>query len=216
MVYYDLRHLDQPSHQAVLGPIQDDEALFLYSIIRGSRLKYILEIGGLLGYSARNFLAAIQPVNGSVYTVDINYVKPVGENHITINKNALYLTPSDVDGKQMDMVFFDCHDMIQIDIFHHFVKEGVISDSTILALHDTNLHYKFEGFDPTKLKKNETYVASEGGYVHQHVEREMVNIFKSLGYDCFCLHTDQSKHNMSLPFRHGITICKKFKPLINS
>ena len=44
MVYYDLTHLNQPSNQFVLGPIQDDEALFLYSIIRGSRLKYILEL----------------------------------------------------------------------------------------------------------------------------------------------------------------------------
>lgn len=216
MVYYDLTHLNQPSNQFVLGPIQDDEALFLYSIIRGSRLKYILEIGGLSGYSARNFLAAIQPVDGYVYTVDINYVKPVGKNHRTIKKNALYLTPSDVDGKQMDLVFFDCHDMIQMDIFYKFVKEGIISDSTIISLHDTNLHYKSEGFDPTKMGIKETYVEAEGGYVHQYVEREMVNIFKSLGYDCFCLHTDPSKHNKLLPFRHGITICKKFKPLINS
>ena len=116
----------------------------------------------------------------------------------------------------MDLVFFDCHDMIQMDIFYKFVKEGIISDSTIISLHDTNLHYKSEGFDPTKMGIKETYVEAEGGYVHQYVEREMVNIFKSLGYDCFCLHTDPSKHNKLLPFRHGITICKKFKPLINS
>ena len=58
MVNYDLTHLTQNENQRVLGPIQDDEALFLYSIIRGCRLERILEIGGLNGYSARNFLKA--------------------------------------------------------------------------------------------------------------------------------------------------------------
>ena len=33
MVNYDLTHLTQPENQNVSGPIQDDEALFLYSII---------------------------------------------------------------------------------------------------------------------------------------------------------------------------------------
>ena len=33
MVNYDLAHLTQPENQNVSGPIQDDEALFLYSII---------------------------------------------------------------------------------------------------------------------------------------------------------------------------------------
>lgn len=215
MVNYNLTHLRQPAHQYVMGPIQDDEALFLYSVIRCSRLKRILEIGGLLGYSATNFVAAVWPLNGIVYTVDVNPVKPVHKTtHKTIQKNALDLTPSDVDNNPMDMVFFDCHDMVQMECFHNYVKEGIISDSTILALHDTNLHYPSDGYDPTR--SNETYVESEGGYVHQPVEREMVNIFKSLGYDCISLHTDQSKHNKSFPFRHGITICKKFKPLLNA
>jgi predicted O-methyltransferase YrrM len=207
MVYYDLTHLGQPYFQSFFGKnnstssmhtIQDDEALFLYAIIRGSMLKNILEVGGLKGYSAQNFLAAIEPMNdGFVYTVDINPVKSRGVNHKTIQKNVAQLTSFDVDGKIMDMVFFDCNDMVQMDMYHNLVKEGIITDDTILALHDTNLHY----------------INSTEGTVHQPVEREMVNIFKSLGYDCFCLHTDASKHGVRFPFRHGITVCKKFKPL---
>lgn len=45
-------------------PLQDDEALFLYSIVRGLRLSSVLEIGGLRGYSALNFLQAMQPTQG--------------------------------------------------------------------------------------------------------------------------------------------------------
>ena len=42
------------------GPLcaQDDEALLLYAITRGMRCRTVVEIGGLSGYSGRNFLAA--------------------------------------------------------------------------------------------------------------------------------------------------------------
>jgi predicted O-methyltransferase YrrM len=69
MTSYDLSHLTQPQKQNVVGPIQDDEALFLYSLIRTMRLKRILEIGGDVGYSATNFLKAIGG-NGIVYIVE--------------------------------------------------------------------------------------------------------------------------------------------------
>ncbi len=56
---YDLSHLIQNENQDVWGPIQDDEALFLYGLIRTARIKTILEIGGLNGYSSMNFLKAL-------------------------------------------------------------------------------------------------------------------------------------------------------------
>jgi hypothetical protein len=31
---YNIEHLTQPDNQAVLGPLQDDEALLLYSLIK--------------------------------------------------------------------------------------------------------------------------------------------------------------------------------------
>jgi predicted O-methyltransferase YrrM len=43
-----------------MGLIQDDEALFLFGLIRVVRIKRILEIGGLNGYSALNFLKALE------------------------------------------------------------------------------------------------------------------------------------------------------------
>jgi predicted O-methyltransferase YrrM len=64
MATFDLSHLVQPRSQAVGGPIQDDEALLLYAIVRVMRLRTILEIGGLDGYSARNFLKAVGKFKG--------------------------------------------------------------------------------------------------------------------------------------------------------
>ena len=56
---YDFSHLIQSPDQMVNGPIQDDEALMLYAVVRTMRLRRVLELGGLSGYSARNFLSAL-------------------------------------------------------------------------------------------------------------------------------------------------------------
>ena len=207
MVNYDLSHLTQNENQYVWGPIQDDEALFLYSIIRGCRLQRILEIGGLEGYSAKNFLQALSfDKDGILYTCDINPVPILAHNHKVIIKNGLHLTLDDVDNKPIELIFFDCHDMIQMDIYDLFVKNNIINDKTILALHDTNLHYEpYQKWGP--------YIEKDDGYAHQPVERNMVNIFKNLGYDIFSISTDKSKHSEKFPVRHGLTVCKKFKVL---
>jgi predicted O-methyltransferase YrrM len=204
MVQYNLAHLTQAPDQRVWGPIQDDEALLLYSVVRGMRIGRVLEIGGLHGYSATNFLAAMDQVDGGVvYTVDIQPVHPRGENHRVITKDARNLTPADLDNAPIELVFFDCHDMVQMESFVRLREQGIVTDKTVIALHDTNLHYApFQQFG--------TFVPEEGGYAHQTVEREMVNRFKDMGYDAFSLHTTRDKHSDAFPIRHGITLCQKF------
>lgn len=204
MVTYDLAHLTQPDDQRVLGPIQDDEALFLFALVKGMRLRRILEIGGLDGYSSTNFLAASAGHDGVVYTVDINPVPQKAPNHRVILKNALHLTPEDLDNRPVDMVFFDCHDTVQMKVFRSLKDNGIITDDTVLALHDTNLH-----FAPWNVWGR--YIEEEDGYAHQPVERQMVNEFKDLGYDVFAVRTTKDKHDETLPFRHGITLCQKFQ-----
>lgn len=210
MVQYDLSHLTQNVSQHVVGPIQDDEALFLFSIITGMRLSRILEIGGLEGYSGKNFLQAMKnaPGGGVLYTVDLNPVPVLASNHKVIIKNALDINQEDVDNQPLDLIFFDCHDMIQIKVYNEFVEKGIITDKTVLALHDTNLHYSpYNIWGP--------YIEEDGGgYAHQPVEREMTNMFKSMGYDIFSLHTTKDKHSDQFPFRHGVTVCQKFKKLL--
>lgn len=209
MVNYDLSHLTQEHTQNVCGPIQDDEALFLYSIVRSSRLSRILEIGGLNGYSARNFLQAMSlSKNPVLYTCDLVEVPKLAHNHKIIVKNALHLTKDDLDNLELDMVFFDCHDYVQIDIFLKLKELNIIGENTILALHDTNLHY-------SPYQRQGNYVITENGYAHQEVERDMVNVFKKFGYDVFSIKTTQDKHDDSFPFRHGVTVCQKFKKLLN-
>jgi predicted O-methyltransferase YrrM len=199
MVSYDLSHLTQSSNQRVGGPIQDDEALLLYGLIKVMRLRRILEVGGQSGYSATNFLKAVGD-NGTVYTVDTTPLPRQAKNHRVITKDAALLTPEDVDSKELDLVFFDCHVFpAQMKLYFRLRAKKMITQNTLLALHDTNLHPGGS--------------VHPGGYVHQAVERNMADDFRRLGYDAISFHTELNRHDANLPFRHGLTILRKYQKL---
>jgi hypothetical protein len=204
MVDYNLKHLTQPDDQNVGGPIQDDEALFLFAMIRVMRLRRVLEIGGLGGYSARNFLAAVGQ-EGHVYSVDLNPVPILASNHTAITKDATLVGPSDVDDQPLDLVFFDCHVWeAQTTMFQNLREASIITDTTVLSFHDTNLH-------PFKSVSWAYSIGS--GWVHQMVERQMVNHLHRMGYDVLVLDTKMSDHGPPLPLRHGLAVARLFKPL---
>jgi len=174
---YDLTHLVGPANQYVLGPIQDDEALFLYSIVKGMRIKRILEIGGLNGYSARNFIKAMES-DGVLYTVDINPVTTVSSNHKFIHKDAKDITSDDIDNQPLELIFFDCHEYdVQMNLYNKLLESNLINDNTLIALHDTNTH-------PTQIV-SWSYQIGSSEWVHQQVERRMVNSFHDMGYNIF-------------------------------
>lgn len=204
MVAYDLTHLTQDADQQVSGPIQDDEALLIYALIKVMRLRRVLEIGGLSGYSARNFIAAVGN-EGVVYTVDLQEVPAQAPNHRIITKDAADLTAADIDSLPLDLVFFDCHFLkVQMELLFRLTALSLITSDTVLILHDTNLH-------PAKFVYWSKEV--EGGWEHQRVERQMVDDLRRLGYDAVCFHTDMLCHGPELPFRHGLTIMRKYRRL---
>jgi hypothetical protein len=201
MVVYNLGHLSQEDRQEVSGPIQDDEALFMFALIRGMQIKNVLEIGGLNGYSAQNFLAAVGS-DGTVFTCDINPVEKIDSNHIVLTKNGLDLEPSDLGQSKIELLFFDCHDYpVQMGILSNLQKHRMLADKVVLVLHDTNTHpyqsvpWAFETTD---------------GFVHQVVEREMVNVLVADGWHAFSLHTDSKKPLTAIPYRHGVTVLTRF------
>ncbi|WP_160119938.1 O-methyltransferase [Rhodovarius lipocyclicus] len=196
--------MTQSDAQDVVGPIQDDEALFLFSLVRVLRCRNILEIGGLDGYSARNFLAAMGE-GGTLFTVDLSPVPQLGENHVVIVKDCAAIEPADIRHATLDLLFFDAHAYdAQLELFMRLTSAGAVDEHTVLALHDTNLHpHKFVPWS----------YETEGGFVHQAVERRLVNELKSLGYDAFSLHPPMSRHQESLPYRHGLTVMQKYRAL---
>lgn len=204
MTTYDLSHLTQAPDQRVIGPIQDDEALLLFALIRTMRLTRALEIGGLDAYSARNFLEAIGP-SGTLYTVDVQPVRQLADNHVILTKSCGDLNPADVGDEPLHLVFFDCHVFdAQMKAFACLRNAGIIDDRTVITLHDTGLHpHRWIGWA----------YEIEGGWVHQPVERQMVNELHRLGYDAICFHMEHALATPELPARHGLTIMRRFQEL---
>lgn len=207
MVVYDLAHLTQDASQRAAGPVQDDEALLLFAWLRCVRARRVLEIGGLGGYSATNFLKAVGD-GGTVYTVDIDPVARISGAHVVIQKDAKDVRAADVGSLPLDLVFFDCHAFeAQVALFQNLYKDGVITNATTIALHDTGVHFaQFFEF-AHKLK--------DGTWVHQPVERRLVNwLCETHGYHAVHAHThDASRHSEDFPYRHGLTLCQKARRL---
>ncbi|MGI9461072.1 MAG: class I SAM-dependent methyltransferase [Alphaproteobacteria bacterium] len=213
------------------GPIQDDDALFLFAIIRSMEIRRILEIGGLSGYSATNFLKAFrEPSQSVVYTVDRKPVPKIADNHQVIVKDARYITMQDIGNQPLDMIFFDCHDYyVQMAIYNNFVKNGIITNKTLLVLHDTDT-IKVKPDELPHSKKRKYWNKRErllhdyslppdkknGEYLecaHQPVERDMVNKLTSLGYHPFSLHGIKQNITSKKPYTYGTTVMQKFKKL---
>ena len=208
---YNLDHLTQPDHQAIPGPIQDDEALLFYALIRVTRIKRIVEFGGVPGYSAKNFCEAIGG-NGMVYTVDWGEDGPIenqATNHVVITKNVADIEPEDLDNEPIDLLFFDCHAYeASLCAFQKLKRAGIITDKTMFAFHDTNLlpHELALGYP------NISYEVKDG-WVFCPPERQLVNDFKDMGYDIINFSTEKEVHDERLPYRCGLSIARKFVPL---
>lgn len=195
---YDLSHLSQDPAQAIFGPIQDDEALLLFAVCRVTSARRIAEFGGQNGYSARNFLAAVAGVPGTiVYTVDSEPVPTLSPAHKVIHRLAKDVTPEDFDQRPLDLMFFDCHDYSQqMEAFHTLSRAGIVVRSTVIAVHDTGPH-------PRKLVP--WAFRGEGGWIHRPEERALVSSLQDLRYECLSFHAPQPA--APLQFRHGLTLC---------
>jgi hypothetical protein len=213
---YNLNHLTQDETQSIPGPIQDDEALLLFALIRVTRIRRILELGTAYGYSSKNFCAAIG-TNGTVYSVDWGVeVKPcqVAGNHVVIVKNVADVTPEDLGNEPIDLVFFDCHAYEAcLCAFQTLRRASVITDKTIFVFHDTNLWPTKDAPNIEKADWPDISYEVEGGWVFGPPERQLVNDFKEMGYDVINLHTSREAHGPRFPYRCGLSLARKFVPL---
>jgi hypothetical protein len=213
---YDLTHLTQSDDQNNPGPIQDDEALLLYALIRVTRIKRIVEFGGVHGYSAKNFCEAVGN-EGVVYTIDWGVDGPtpkVAENHVVVSKNVADVEPEDLGNQPVDLVFFDCHAYeASLCAFQKLRRARIITDKTIFAFHDTNLWPTKDAPNTTGAEWPEIAYEVEGGWVFCPPERQLVNDFKVMGYDVLNFGTEREVHGTHFPYRCGLSIARKFVKL---
>lgn len=186
---YDLSHLTQDSRR-VYGPIQDDEALLLYALIRCAGIKVVLEAGGQTGYSARNFLMA----GATVFTVDTQPVRKLHGRHHVIQASIGDVGLDEIP--RCGLVFLDAHvEEEQWRFCERAVKAGVIDDETTLVVHDTGLHRE---------KCVDWAVPCGAGWAHQPADRRLVERLADDGWHCVHVHDDQADEP-----RHGLTILQR-------
>jgi predicted O-methyltransferase YrrM len=126
------------------GPIQRDEALFLFALVRVLRPRTIVEIGFLRGHSALNFLRALD-ADARLYSFDIDPKceerarERFGDDPRLVfrTRSQDALTADDVDGREADLVFLDAsHDLaLNQRTFERLLP--LMSERGILAVHDT-------------------------------------------------------------------------------
>lgn len=211
---YDLAHLTQSDDQSTPGPIQDDEALLFFAMIRVTRIKRIVEFGGVHGYSAKNFCEAVGK-EGEVYTVDwgVDGLTPKqADNHKVVVKNVCDITAEDLDNKPVDLLFFDCHSYeAELCAFQELRRAGIVTDKTIIAFHDTNLWPTKDAPNTLHAEWPDIAYEVEGGWVFCPPERQLVNDFKDMGYDVINFGTEKDAHGPEFPYRCGLSIARKFK-----
>ncbi len=107
MVADDLAHLPPPDRQDVGGRVQDDEALFLFALVRHASAP------GPGGRRPGRLQRAQPPggdgTGGVLYMVDLALVPSVAPNHRTITRDVVALIRGDLDGCRFDMISFDAH-----------------------------------------------------------------------------------------------------------
>lgn len=205
----DLKHLGgQGRLQAVAGPIQDDEALLLFAVIRVTGVRRILEIGSDRGDSALNFLAALRCATAPrLYTVDVKQVPVMGALHTSILKDAANLTWSDIDYNPVDMLFLDCHHYSSTKrLIERVLRGSMLRPGGFVALHDTGLHASRR--HPSERGEKPLTVGNKTFYVHQPTERIIAQWLPrydpEAAWQRISFHDDWRR-----PFRHGLTIMQR-------
>jgi len=207
----NLHHLLNPTfdypNQVVAGPMQADEMLLIFSLVRTSFMTRVLEIGGFHGDSAYNFLEALRcKPNATVYTVDLHPVPNQNHptvRHKTILKDAAELTLEDIDDKPIDLLLLDCHAFqAQSHIVRTVLTKHILTPHGYIVLHDTGMHRLGLKWPTIWMPR----VPTPNGIVHQPVERLLADWIPL--HDCSFQRISFHDDARSSP-RHGLTILQR-------
>ncbi len=201
---YDLKHLTQTTH-LVVGPVQDDEALFLFGLVKTVRPKTVIEFGYYQGYSSYNFLKALDE-DAKLYSYDINPKTPHNDKRFKFHqKSQTDFIFSDVDNRKIDLVFFDSVHYMKLNTITYEKLKNYLAPNAIIVIHDTGLHF-IDRFNEQKKHGKCTSCDFENhcGYAHQPGERKFVNWMLSTYPDWSVIEL----HSFSI-MRHGLTILQR-------
>ena len=202
------------TNSMALGPLQKDEAMFLFSYLKCTKPKTVLELGFNLGHSALAILNAID--SDCIFkTVDINpksekifkskFSKKFRNAEFILDDMSMVDFEKKFGQNTIDFIFFDAvHDLeVNIRTFHNL--KHLISKNCIIMIHDTGVwHRNFmhkSHFEVLAIIKHKWL--DDNIVAHQIDERKFANfLMKEHGFQSFNIHS-------SNVLRHGITILNR-------
>jgi predicted O-methyltransferase YrrM len=213
-------HFDQFSTYCH-GPIQRDEAMFLYSLVKMIRPQTIVEFGLQSGISAYNFILAKDDFC-HYYGFDIEdwCIKNAEElchgqpNTRFIQINCLDFDPSHIDHRKIDIVFLDCAHDVQINQKTIERIMPCMDDEGLLVIHDTGI-FSAESRQYFPIDYREKFPRAWERWSNSNKdefvlveERHTVNWFK----ETYPEHEQLHLHS-KIYFRCGMTIFQKKRRL---
>ena len=137
------------SRNEQVGPIHDDEALFLFGLTRVLCPRTIVEFGFRAGHSAFNFLLAAIP-DCRVFSYDIGREsekiarRGFGqfEEFRFIRKSQTEFSPTDIDNRKIDLCFIDASHITALNLETFDLIRPHLAEGAVVAVHDTGVWHR--------------------------------------------------------------------------
>lgn len=212
-----MSHLLAYREDDAIGPLQRDEAVALFGIVRTLRPQVVVEFGFFHGHSAFNFLQALEQ-DALLFSYDVDAdSRKRAETEFTFDprfrfvaKSQTDFDPADTGGREIDFVFFDAaHELdLNQETFRRILPH--LTDEAMLAVHDTGV-WNRSHFAPI----HETFTREMPGawldaetYAHQPGERVFIDWIVDTYPEFTAIHFHSTR-----TLRHGFTLLQKKRAL---
>jgi len=196
-----------------VGPVQREEALLLYGLVRVLRPAVVVDIGFSRGRSALNFLLAMPP-SSRLYSFDITdeaerlALSDFGQypNFTFRRKSQDEITAADLDFLPADLVLLDASHQLETQVRTFEALEGLLTEDAVLIVHDTGLWARpcFRLRHEQIALTNVDNWVSDSEYQHRPEEREFVNWIRETHPEFGRLHLESNR-----ALRHGMTLFQR-------
>lgn len=212
-----MSHLLAYREDDAIGPLQRDEAIALFGIVRTLRPRVVVEFGFFHGHSAFNFLQALEP-DARLFSYDIDgNSKKRAETEFTFDRRFQFLAksqtdfdPKDIGGGEIDFVFFDAAHELHLNQETFGKIAPHLAPEAMMAVHDTGV-WNRSHFAPI----HETFTREMPGvwldgqtYAHQPGEREFIDWVTATCPEFTALHFHSTR-----TLRHGFTLLQRKRAL---
>ncbi|HRC86907.1 MAG TPA: class I SAM-dependent methyltransferase [Thermoanaerobaculia bacterium] len=212
-----LGHLAFFHEEEALGPIQREEALLLFALVRVLRPALVVELGFHRGHSALNFVAALDP-GARLVSFDIaESARELAEGYLGglpgfryIHKSQTDLSASDFDGQKIDLVLLDAAHDVELNQRAYRALEPCLAPGAVIAVHDTGV-WQRSTMRPSHHERARERPAGwfdAEQYQPWPEERQFVNWLRQAHPELAQLHLHSER-----TVRHGLTLLQRSEAL---